>query len=306
MPIRNSTCLFLLLGLAATCAASEVQITNAGSVINSEYHEAFSTISPDGLTLYVASDRPSEMGGGKPGDFYLFSNYNIYVSHRNSADAPWGELKMLGAPINTTSTDHSPYLSDDGHYLYFMSDRPGGYGEGDLYRSYRSDIGDDDGWGPAVNLGPGVNGPFVESCPTVLEQDGRLHLFYIQVSGSADALPNFMTSDWDPGIETFTQAGTVNISNPQGDAHLEPVEGLIWGIGWPGGFGGSDLWQSDHDPGDPDFATGWRKPGNLGGWINTAAEEIMPSPTRDGSIMIFGSDRPGGMGGIDIYFVTRN
>jgi hypothetical protein len=211
---------------------------------------------------------------------------------------------MLGAPINTTSTDHSPYLSDDGHWLYFMSDRPGGAGQGDLYRSYRADPEDDDGWGQAVNLGPGVNGPFVESCPTVLEKDGRLHLFFIKISGSADALPDFMVSDWDPEAQAFAQAREVNISTPQGDAHLEPVKGMIWGIDWPGGYGGSDLWQSQHDPDDPDFASGWRLPGNLGPWINTNKEEIMPSPTRDGARLIFESDRPGGLGGMDIYEVT--
>ncbi|WP_172293806.1 PD40 domain-containing protein [Pseudoruegeria sp. HB172150] len=292
-----------LTSVTSTGHASEPPvIENAGDTINSEWHEAFSTITADGLTLYVSSDRPSDMGGGEPGGFYLFSNYNIYVSHRADTAAPWSPLTMLPAPINSPSTDHSPYLSEDGLSLYFMSDRPGGSGQGDLYVSHRTDPADDAGWGPAINLEPDINGPFVESCPTVVETDGTLHLFYIQISGRPDALPDFMTSDWDPDRQAFALPRKISISTPQGDSHLEPEKGLIWGMDWPGGQGGSDIWQTSYAPQNGDYASGWTQPVNLGDWINTEHEEIMPSPTADGSLLIFQSDRPGGIGGMDIYF----
>ena len=42
---------------------------------------------------------------------------------------------------------------------------------------------------------------------------------------------------------------------------------------------------------------------NMGSPINTEFEDTMPSATRDGSLLYFDSDRPGGFGGFDIYEV---
>jgi Tol biopolymer transport system component len=42
---------------------------------------------------------------------------------------------------------------------------------------------------------------------------------------------------------------------------------------------------------------------NMGSPINTEFEDTMPSATRDGSLLYFNSDRPGGFGGFDIYEV---
>jgi outer membrane protein OmpA-like peptidoglycan-associated protein len=63
-----------------------------------------------------------------------------------------------------------PAFSPDGHSLYFASDRPGGYGGMDLYRSER--IGE--AWGPPMNLGPSINGPHDEVFPR-MQADGTLH-----------------------------------------------------------------------------------------------------------------------------------
>jgi len=70
-----------------------------------------------------------------------------------------------------------------------------------------------------------------------------------------------------------------------------------------GGFGGFDLWYSIYDGNE------WSVPVNFGENINTQYNEYRPIiiPTdKDGflnDLMIFSSDRPGGKGGYDLYYV---
>ena len=44
----------------------------------------------------------------------------------------------LGPAVNTNATDVRPALSFDGTTLYFQSNRPGGFGAFDLYKTTRS------------------------------------------------------------------------------------------------------------------------------------------------------------------------
>ena len=63
----------------------------------------------------------------------------------------------LGATINTASAEFVPAFSPDGHWMFFASDRAGGFGRQDIYQSYRADIHDDFGWQTPTNLGANVN-----------------------------------------------------------------------------------------------------------------------------------------------------
>ncbi|MFN7949882.1 MAG: hypothetical protein U0Z53_31325 [Blastocatellia bacterium] len=62
----------------------------------------------------------------------------------------------------------------------------------------------------------------------------------------------------------------------------------------PGAARNLDIWVMDKT------ATGWSEPRNLGAPVNSAGAEWYPTLTRDGTIY-FGSDRPGGKGGTDLY-----
>jgi len=76
---------------------------------------------------------------------------------------------------------------------------------------------------------------------------------------------------------------------------------IIWGFGFAGGYGASDIWRLDSMAGVGGDQTGNLV--NMGGPINTAFEDTMPSATQDGSLLYFNSDRPGGFGGFDVYEV---
>ncbi|QIX62078.1 hypothetical protein HER32_13130 [Hymenobacter sp. BT18] len=75
-------------------------------------------------------------------------------------------------PLNTPSSDGNPYISANDQVLWFLSDRPGGFGATDLYVSYRRGKT----WSPPHNLGPAVNTDASEFCP-LLSADGRTLYF---------------------------------------------------------------------------------------------------------------------------------
>ena len=56
---------------------------------------------------------------------------DIWVVYRNN-DNSWGEPERLPEPITSAAREYSPKLDSKGN-LYFASDRPGGYGQGDIY-----------------------------------------------------------------------------------------------------------------------------------------------------------------------------
>ena len=72
---------------------------------------------------------------------------------------------------NTAQRDSHPYLPADGSYMLFASNRPGGYGQDDLYYTAREDDG---GWSEPCNLGPRINGPYSDGTAAIDPVTGNL------------------------------------------------------------------------------------------------------------------------------------
>jgi hypothetical protein len=76
---------------------------------------------------------------------------------------------------------------------------------------------------------------------------------------------------------------------------------LVFSSNRPGGFGGFDLYYSVYQNGV------WSAPVNFGNKINSEYDEYRPITHYEGSfdnnLMIFSSNRPGGLGGFDLYYV---
>jgi hypothetical protein len=119
------------------------------SLINTSGFEGKPSLSSDGLELYFVSDRSGALGG--PGD------QDIYVSRRASTQDDWGAAERVPPPISSPFFDITPTISLDGLALYFASNRPGPNSPPwpDLFVSHRASVNDP--WGPAENLGLGVN-----------------------------------------------------------------------------------------------------------------------------------------------------
>lgn len=288
---------------------SDWEVSSVGDQINSEYHDAWSTVTDDDLTMYFASNRP---GGfvetNSKDDWGLGANgtptrYDMYVSNRQSADQPWGKPSLLSALVNSKHNDHSAAQSPDGHHLFFASDRPGGCGNLDLYVSYRENVNDDNGWQAPKNLGcqtdGGPNGVAIDSCPIIHQEGDKTKIYF-----TASSTPNPTTLDYKYtsfDVKSMTAKGeqTINISTEHLDGHIDPKYGFVWAA-LPEGKGGSDIWRSSRLQGDE-----WTTPQNLGASINTEYEEQLPAPVQDGNKIYFPSNRPGGKGGMDIYQAER-
>ena len=113
--------------------------------MNTGFNEYGPAIAPDGATLYFASNQPRPEDISKPDPHAwpatvredLFNrDYDLYTA--SITDKGVGEAQPL-SKLNTPYNEGAPAVSLQGDFLYFASDRSGGYGGFDLYRSRRSD-----------------------------------------------------------------------------------------------------------------------------------------------------------------------
>lgn len=96
---------------------------NIGNVINTGYDEQTPFLSPDGQTLYFASN-------GHPG----YGGFDIFKAERKGTSwTQWSEPVNLGPIINSNKDDRYYYISPDGRYAYLSSNRIGGIGHEDIY-----------------------------------------------------------------------------------------------------------------------------------------------------------------------------
>lgn len=75
--------------------------------------------------------------------------------------------------VNTSSWEPHLMISSDGKTMYFVSNRPGGYGGRDIYEMKRQSNGS---WGEPKNMGPTINSAYDEDSPFV-SVDGK-YLYY--------------------------------------------------------------------------------------------------------------------------------
>lgn len=101
------------------------------------------SISPHGKWLLFTSTRPDNHGERDDADIFMMSR---------SPDGRWSMPVRLPEPINSRGREMSPVMTATGR-LYFVSDRAGGLGQGDIY------VSDFDGeaFSEPVNLGPAIN-----------------------------------------------------------------------------------------------------------------------------------------------------
>lgn len=111
------------------------------SINDPESWDSTPALSPDGNTLYFASDRPGGYGGT-----------DIYTASLNRRGR-WVDLRNLGSEINTPGNEMFPFVSEDGS-LYFASDGHPGFGKLDILRATR-----EKGLISVRNLGKPMNSP---------------------------------------------------------------------------------------------------------------------------------------------------
>ncbi|MEJ7557743.1 MAG: OmpA family protein [Pedobacter sp.] len=138
-----------------------------------DFNEGAQSLSPDGSYLFFTSC-------GRPDSF---GRCDIYLSHKEGNT--WGIPFNLGGKVNSLYWDSQPAISPDGSTLYFVSNRPGGYGSYDIWKST---LQSDGYWSAAINLGPDINTPYDEHTP-FMHPDGRTLYF------SSDGWPGMGNKD---------------------------------------------------------------------------------------------------------------
>jgi Tol biopolymer transport system component len=249
--------------------------------------------SPDGRSLFIASNRPGTLGGN-----------DIWVATRPHEAAAWSEPVNLGAPINTAANDFCP-TPLNGNWLLFVSERTGpdtcnaGPGLGDIYLArYNPALG----WSEPLHLGcdasgTGPNFPGGEFGPSLVLTAQGTFLYFSSTGYGADM--DIYASRMRPD-GTFEPAVRVNELSTEGFADFMPNvrrDGLeiVLNSNRPGGLGGQDIYTATRSS----TADPWSTPVNLGGNVNTAGNETRSSLSGDGHRLHFGRDG-------DVYVSERS
>ncbi|MFK8040836.1 hypothetical protein [Congregibacter sp.] len=156
------------------------------------------TFSPDGQRMHMAEGYRDRVGNGwserkeldpifqredwgimrlsaSAKGTYVFDDYKsedlIRISPLVGGERP--EPVAMGPVVNTGEWTAHPFIAPDESYLIWDSEREGGFGDSDLYISFRQP---DESWGPAINMGKGVNSDKWDAYATVTS-DGKYLLF---------------------------------------------------------------------------------------------------------------------------------
>ena len=187
---------------------------NLGPTVNSSAGDLGPSVSPDGHYLFFTSERPGGLGLndiwvswradvhddfaweapvnlGAPvngpefdagvdlrrPEFYFVRGrpgvitFDIYVSRvvGNSFESPQPVVEL-----NSAANDLRPSVRFDRREIFLSSNRPGGFGDDDIWTSTRQSAAEP--WAPPVNLGPVINTPFADTQPS-LSEDGTMLFF---------------------------------------------------------------------------------------------------------------------------------
>ncbi|MDP2385985.1 MAG: hypothetical protein Q8M29_06420 [Bacteroidota bacterium] len=163
---------------------SWTEAKSIGPFVNTMSHEASVSVTPDGQTLILYKD---DNGDG-----------NLYYSSWSGSE--WGTPTKFGDEINTKYWETHACFNVTKDILYFVSDRPGGFGGRDIYRSKKLPNGK---WGKPTNLGPTINTAYDEDAP-YLHANGNDFYFASQDHGTMGGFDIFK-SNIILGTDSFTK-----------------------------------------------------------------------------------------------------
>ncbi len=119
--------------------------------INTWHHDAAVALSHDGHQLLFYRYSHNSL---------LHTSGDLYISEFKNGE--WTTPEHLPHPINTKNWESSACFSPNDNEIFFTSDRKGGYGGTDIYKSQKLPNGS---WTEPENLGPEINTPMNEDSP---------------------------------------------------------------------------------------------------------------------------------------------
>jgi hypothetical protein len=188
--------------------------------INGKNHDAAIALSVDGQKLFVFKANKKDNG-------------DIYMSQLKGSD--WLNPVRLNRNVNTRFWEGSITMSSNEKTIFFTSNRPGGYGGRDIYRSNKQADGE---WGPAKNLGPLINTKYNEDAPFIHPNNT---LFYFSSEGhtsiggydifKSDILGDSITPPLNLGFPVNTSSDDKYISITANGSRAYYSSGVDEGLG---------------------------------------------------------------------------
>jgi WD40-like Beta Propeller Repeat len=283
---------------AAWSAAQKIdEIAGNHPDLNTAFLDGCPIQAPDGLSLYIASNRPGGIGG-----------LDIWVSTREKRSDSWGAPVSLPEPVNSASDDFCPTPLHGGGLL-FVSRRvePGvTCGLGDIYFARENPAY---GWSDPEHLACAPDGP-----NSALDEQGpsfvQAQLYFSRSSLPPGNTGELYVSD-QTGDRTFGPATAIAELNDAAANDIQPnvrKDGreIVFSSNRSGGAGGQDIWTATRGSADDP----WSAPVNLGASVNTSFGESRPSLSWDGEQLLFGRAGPpgtgeDGTGASDIHVTAR-
>lgn len=302
----------------SAAGGAAVPAVNMGSVINTSHRESEPSFTADGRTMYFNCD-----------------DYDICVAHLNSTweQGQWTTPQQLGPPISTAYIDVEPSLNPAGDTLYFTSTRP--FGDGDtlpglapyinalgrltmlttdrLGVSLFGGLGEDDVWVSELAAGswsvprnlddvsgePPVNTTFSDHCLSF--SAGGNEAFWTSTRPGGLGGNDIWTSRRVDGQWTRPENLGASVNGPGSDHHSIPApdgRALYITSDRTGGLGGNDIYVATR------AASGqWGRSINAGRPLNGPGDDRCAAWTPDGKFFLFDSDRAGGHGNKDLWWV---
>ena len=202
--------------------------------INTKYHEASVTFSPDNETIYFTRNN---YGKKLKRDIKGVNHLKIYRSQK--IDGEWTEATEVSFNSDNYSTGH-PALSKDGKQLYFVSDMPGSIGETDIFVV---DVQEDGSFSTPRNLGPEINTeqkemfPFINDKKLYFSSNGHVGL------GGLDVYE--VAFDGDEGFLEVRNLGSPVNSNKDDFSYIvdEETQKGFFASNRDGGKGDDDIYS---------------------------------------------------------------
>ena len=295
-------------------------------MFNSKYDDYNSDMAPGEYDMYSFIFSSNRNSKGKDYDFNIFSLGMSYpfdkdvvsISESAGITSTHNYIKEIIDDINTTANEFGPYIyylpeSTDPHneeFIFFYAQ-----GEKDeldikywihelveeptIHNRYK--------WSGPFGLNSINTNRFSEGYISIQDDkiyycsnsSGNYKIYQIEIPVN-NTIKEFLSSE-----NNLNNSQLVEINGNGDDKCPFVVDNfMVFASNREGGFGGYDLWYSINIQGF------WSSPVNFGEKINSEFDEYRPIFKKyddiKNDIMIFSSNRPGGKGGFDLYYVGIN
>ncbi|MDY8134852.1 OmpA family protein [Aquimarina sp. 2201CG5-10] len=251
--------------------------------LNSKDDDYFPTVNPSSTKLYFTSSRESRFGSSGE-DLYTVNLYEGGI----------GEAKLLPEPLNSMDNEGVSTFTGDGQTMvYGRCNSPDGMGNCDLYTSSFNG----QTWETPKNMGEIINSPSWDSHPSI-SADGSKLVFSSRREGGYGYGDLYVSYKNESGEWSIPEnlGGIVNTPEEEKYSFLAPDgRTLYFSSSGHGGYGKTDMFKTVFIDGS------WSEPVNMGEGINTSYDDLYFTTSASGDYAFFASEKPGGVGGLDIY-----